>query len=222
MDLGYSLFHSESVMNKNVVSWLSEKCSILMRENEVDDNTVTSFNTENELSSYYLKNKGTNLKIDGSTYQYENIYKRVIKRIKDYENKQSSLNEVLRENLINSLDSCSTGKFGKLISTLAGFYDDMNYNFVPDEYFSFIIYYIYQEYTNSKMDYEEASQLVTHYCYMNGKEPEDWLYEFIRHRDRYIENSDDDDSDDSDEEESYGNRNNYNSDDDEEDDSDDE
>lgn len=185
----YDIFGSENVMNKNVKKWIDEKCNILIGEKELDINHIIDFNTENHITEFYDNYSETTFTLNEDEenekskkeFIYNVIYNKVVSRILNNSHK-NELSKILYENLIFSENSCNVGKFAILLSTLNGFYDDMELNFIPSEYFQQIISNIFNDYNNEFITFEDAKYLVKKYTTINNKNFDEWFDVFDKAR----------------------------------------
>lgn len=183
------LYTDENVMNNKIIEWMAEKINILLMEESIKKPDLKDFNKIYNLDDLYNKLKGAYYE----NVRYSAIYNRVVSRIMHHDDKDN-LVQILHINMKDSIDSCQTGQFSKLISTLSGHFDDMKLNFTPSECLQYAVANIYFKLADDKINYDTAIETVKKLC-LEHNSPQDrtkaYIQEFVNYRKLNYHDSDD-------------------------------
>lgn len=158
-----NFYGNENVMNTKVLDWITEKIIILYNEPELDNDILEKFNAAHNLTNLYNDLKDSVFENTWHEYKYSVIYNRVVHRLQHHED-VNNLAQFLYINLVDSLESCSSGRFGKLISTMSSHFDDMTLNFKQTEIMHYGISHIFNQFTDKEINYDTAVKKVKDLC----------------------------------------------------------
>ena len=191
--LNNDIFGDEGVMQPKMLNWIEEKSFILLNEIPIDDEILITFNENNNIyisSDEYCIYQVRKRNIYGiNVIKYFDIYNRIVSRILKCEHKDNLIC-ILKENIQNSYEKnqCVTGKLCSLISTLSGFFKDMEMTFEPAELIYSAIKKMIDDYgLNGLHDYDKTKIKIINYCKINDRNFEPWIDLLNESRNQFLQ-----------------------------------